>query len=141
MKNQHAISRRIEITKQVEIRAIHNLENANLSPEENKQLYGPCFRPHGHHYKVQVTLSGAVDKLSGLIVNRDKLSEILQRKIVQPFDGTDLNKHFKNTACEALAIEFFEILKGEFPDGARLVRVAIQETRKNYFEFSPDTYS
>lgn len=127
---------RLEITREVKIRAIHNLANSQLTTAENEALYGPCFRPHGHDYRVQVTLCGTPDEKTGLIFDRDRFDRILWASIVNPLDGSDLNEIFPNTACEALVRAIFLRLRPLFPEGM-LKRVSVQETRKNYFEFPP----
>ena len=123
------------LTRQVEIRSIHHLENPFWSDDENRKMYGICFGRHGHHYKVQVTCSDSIDETSGLMINRHDLDEILEREVVAPFDGFDLNGIFVNTSCEAIAQEIFKRLEPHLKE--TLVRVGIQETRKNYFEFPP----
>jgi 6-pyruvoyltetrahydropterin/6-carboxytetrahydropterin synthase len=126
------------LTRQVVVRAIHHLENASLSPDENRKLYGVCYGRHGHHYKVQVTVTGTIDPKTGLVMSRDELDAILKREIVDPFDGVDLNQVLPNTACEALAEAFYHRLSPHFAIQA-LVRISIQETKKNYFEYPPET--
>jgi 6-pyruvoyltetrahydropterin/6-carboxytetrahydropterin synthase len=128
------MSLQCELTREVEIRSIHNLVNPQLSAIENMKLYGPCYGQHGHHYKIRVTLSGPIEKSSGFVFDRDRMDRILLATVVDPLDGMDLNQIFPNTACEALARALFLRLKPLFPDGL-LKRVGIQETRKNYFEF------
>jgi 6-pyruvoyltetrahydropterin/6-carboxytetrahydropterin synthase len=129
-------AQRFELTREVNVRAIHNLANTALSEKENEALYGPCYRQHGHDYKVQVTLSGQLETRTGMVFDRDRFDRILRKSVVEPLDGADLNEIFPNTACEALARALFLRLKPLFPDGM-LTRVSIQETRKNYFEFPP----
>ncbi|RYZ66048.1 MAG: hypothetical protein EOP05_19715 [Proteobacteria bacterium] len=130
-----------EVTRQLVIRSIHHLENTAWSPEENRRVYGICYGTHGHHYKIQVTCRGPLNETTGLAVDRSKLDEILEREIRSKYDGVDLNKRFANTSCEALAVEFHKILeprlKHELKGGA-LVKIGVQETRKNYFEFPPE---
>ncbi|RYZ69981.1 MAG: hypothetical protein EOP05_14010, partial [Proteobacteria bacterium] len=130
-----------EVTRQLVIRSIHHLENTAWSPEENRRVYGICYGTHGHHYKIQVTCRGSLNETTGLAVDRSKLDEILEREIRSKYDGVDLNKRFANTSCEALAVEFHRILeprlKHELRGGA-LVKIGVQETRKNYFEFPPE---
>lgn len=129
--------RHFEMTSEVLIRSMHNLDNPDLTPAENQALYGRCYGQHGHHYRVRVTLAGKPDPVSGLVFDRDRLEKILQASIVKPLDGMDLNELFPNTACEALARAIYLRLRPLFPDGM-LTRVSIQETRKNYFEFPPE---
>ncbi len=123
---------KMQLTREVTIRGIHNLENPKLSPAENESLYGICYGQHGHHYKVRVTIEGKIDSRSSLLMDRDALDRILRENLVDPLDGKDLNRIFSNTSGEALAIAIYDRLKGPLPN---LVRVGIQETRKNYFEY------
>ena len=125
---------KIELTREVVIRSMHRLESADLSAKENDALYGMCARQHGHDYHIRVTITGEMDSRSGLIFERERLDKILMKAVVEPFDGSDLNELFPNTAGEALARAIYLRLKPLFPDGA-LARVGIQETPKNYFEF------
>ncbi len=126
-----------DVTREFVIRAIHHLENPAWSPEENKSFYGICYGIHGHDYRVQVTCRASMDDRTGISVDRDALDQILEREIRLKYDGVDLNKRFKNTSCEQLATEFYQLLQPKFTKGS-LVKVGIQETRKNYFEFPPD---
>jgi 6-pyruvoyltetrahydropterin/6-carboxytetrahydropterin synthase len=127
-------------TRQVVVRAIHHLESKDLSVAENKKLYGLCYGVHGHHYKVQATLTGPVDQ-HGLVIKPDDFISILKTSIVDPFDGLDINTVFASTSCELLAFEFFQILNREFKKShphLTLRKVGVQETRKNFFEYPPE---
>lgn len=126
-----------EVTRQFVIRSIHHLENTAWSPKQNQDVYGICYGTHGHHYKVQVTCRGDLDPRTGLALDRDQLETILETEIRSKYDGVDLNRRFANTSCEALAVEFYKILEPLLPAGA-LVKIGIQETKKNYFEFPPE---
>lgn len=122
------------ITRQYLFRGLHSLENPKLSESENRDLYGICFRQHGHHYKLQVTVEGDIHSETGLSVDRDDMDFVVQSRLIERLDGQDLNLIYPNTAGEALVQEFYQALHGHFKE-ARLVRVGIQETRKNWFEF------
>jgi 6-pyruvoyltetrahydropterin/6-carboxytetrahydropterin synthase len=123
-----------EVTREVIIRSMHHLENAAWSETQNKDFYGICYGKHGHDYRVQVTCRGPMNPQTGLAIDRDQLDGILEREIRAKYDGVDLNLRFSNTSCEQVAVEFYSILKPLVPG---LVRIGIQETRKNYFEFPP----
>lgn len=128
------VARGFEFTREFTICSMHHLENAAWSPRENAEFYGICYGTHGHDYHVRVTVRGELDTRTGAIVDRDQLDAVLAREITSKYHAVDLNKLFKNTSCEQLAVEFYSILKPHLPG---LVRVGIQETRKNYFEFPP----
>jgi 6-pyruvoyltetrahydropterin/6-carboxytetrahydropterin synthase len=131
------------------VRAIHHLESAELTAAENEKLYGKCYRTHGHHYHIQVTIAGSVDPVTGLVVSRDAFQALLQREVVDRYDARDLNKLFPVTSCEALAVRLHAELAPQITStqlgyalGAtwsniELVRISIRETKKNYFESLP----
>ncbi|MCM2281285.1 MAG: 6-carboxytetrahydropterin synthase [Bdellovibrionaceae bacterium] len=127
---------KVLFTRQYLIRALHHLENPALSAVENERLYGVCFRLHGHDYKVQVTIESEVDPATGLCKFRRELDAIVERELIQPFDGKNLNDTFRNTSGEALVNLFYDRLRPHVPQEIRLA-LAIQETRKNYFERLP----
>jgi 6-pyruvoyltetrahydropterin/6-carboxytetrahydropterin synthase len=126
------------LTKRYKISAMHSLGNADLTPEQNREIFGPCYRLHGHDYKIDVSVtrtgSGAIDADSGLIVDRDELDRIVNESIVDPFHKTNLNNAFTNTSGEALSHEFYEILSEALPAEIKLVRVTLVETHRNTFE-------
>ena len=122
-----------QFTKMYVIRSLHNLHNPDISDIENQKLYGLCYRLHGHDYKVQVTLEGELDPKTGQCRFRDKIDEVVERELVRRFDGKCLNDSFTNTSGEALVHIFYEILRPHIPNDVRL-KLAMQETRKNYFE-------
>lgn len=124
------------LTRRYVVRAIHNLNNPSLSDEQNERLYGMCFRTHGHDYHIMVTVESPIDPASGLLVSRDEIDSIVQEKIVRKFDGQMLNDLYPNTSGEALSYILFELLKNEFKK-VKLKAVTIQETRKNWFGYSP----
>ena len=125
------------LTRQYVFRALHCLENRALDPAANERLYGMCYRQHGHHYKVQVTVEGSIDPNTGLCCDRDLLDQIVNKYLIEPFDGQDLNALFSNTAGEALAYEFYQLLAPHLAP-MKLSKVGIQETRKNWFEYSAE---
>lgn len=124
------------ITREVTIKAMHVLAHPELTESQNQDLYGPCARPHGHDYRIRVTLEAEIDARTGVAFDHDRLEHILHVSLIEPFDGTSLNDSFPNTAGEGLARAIFLRLKPLFPDGV-LKSVGVMETKKNYFEFPP----
>ena len=94
---------------------------------------------HGHNYTLEVTLSGPVDPATGMVVNLSDLDPFVQRTVLDAFDHRNLNEEveaFRSTVptTENLCIEIFRRLR-DFPK-ARLLRIRIEETSKNSFEYS-----
>lgn len=132
------IGKTVAFTRLYIIRALHNLENPDVSDAENERLYGMCYRLHGHHYKVMVTIESELDPTTGLCRFRRELDAVVEKHLIAPFDGQSLNDTFINTSGEALVHLFYEILRPHIPADVRL-KISIQETRKNYFERPPET--
>jgi 6-pyruvoyltetrahydropterin/6-carboxytetrahydropterin synthase len=88
---------------------------------------------------VEVTLTGAVDSATGMIAHLGELDQFVAREVIEPFDHTYLNKDVlafreRVPTTENLCIEIFDRLKA-FPS-ARLVRIRLEETGRNSFEYA-----
>jgi 6-pyruvoyltetrahydropterin/6-carboxytetrahydropterin synthase len=121
--------------------ASHRLQSDALSDEENRAAYGKCNNPHGHghNYAVEVLASGEVDRETGMVVNMAALDEAVRDKVLQRFDHSSLNLDpaFANRVptTENLCKAVFELLDGSLAP-AELVRVRVEETENNFFEYS-----
>ena len=131
------------ITRSVRFSAAHRYHNPALSDDENRRVFGLCNRPHGHghNYRVDVTLEGAVDPITGMVMNLADLDRLLQQSVVQPLDHTFLNfdvPHFSGTipTCENLALYLYGELHRLQPQfaGARLLGVRVWESDDLYAE-------
>jgi 6-pyruvoyltetrahydropterin/6-carboxytetrahydropterin synthase len=123
--------------------AAHRLHSEQLSEEENVRLYGKCNNPHGHghNYVVEIGVSGAIDRATGMIANLADLDEFVEREVLEAFDHRSLNEEVaafreKVPTTENLCIEIFRRLN-TFPK-AKLERVRVEETSNNSFEFAGD---
>ena len=132
---------RLELTRRYALAASHRLHSPRLDDAENERIYGKCNSPygHGHNYFVEVTITGKVDGATGMIANLGDLDQYVAREIIEPFDHKYLNKDvevFRDRVptTENFCIEIFERLK-KFP-GARLVRIRLEETGRNSFEYA-----
>lgn len=132
---------RIELTRRYSFAASHRLHSAQLSDEENQRIYGKCNNPygHGHNYVVEVTLTGPTEPSTGMIADLGELDKFVTREVLDPFDHTYLNQDVpafreRVPTTENLCIEIFDRLKA-FPS-ARLVRVRVEETGRNSFEYA-----
>jgi 6-pyruvoyltetrahydropterin/6-carboxytetrahydropterin synthase len=129
------------LTRRYWISASHRLHNAAFSEAENRETYGKCNNPfgHGHNYAIEVTVSGDVDRATGMICNLIDIDAVVQREIVEPFDHEDLNTktEFQNLVptTENLAVVVFNILK-PLLTFTHLEKVRIEETSNNSFEYA-----
>ena len=86
---------------------------------------------------MEVLVGGAVDPETGMVVNLKALDEVVQARVVERFDHSNLNLDplFVNRAptTENLCRTVFGLLKDALPTG-ELERVRVEETENNFFE-------
>jgi 6-pyruvoyltetrahydropterin/6-carboxytetrahydropterin synthase len=134
---------KLELGRRYRFSASHRLHSAHLSEEENSRVFGKCTNPygHGHNYVVEVSLSGGVDPSTGMIANLADLDAFVERQVLEDFDHKSLNEDIpafrdRVPTTENVCIEIFQRLKSF--SQARLVRIRVEETGKNSFEYAGD---
>jgi len=121
--------------------ASHRLHSEAMSEEENQLTYGKCNNPygHGHNYTVEVTVSGPVDKATGMVCNLPDLDRFIEREVLARYGHENLNtiKEFitEVPTTENLCIQIYEIVQRGFHH-AHLERVRLEETMMNSFEYA-----
>lgn len=119
--------------------ASHRLHVDAMTEEENRTAFGKCNNPHGHghNYVIEVLVGGPVDPATGMVMNLVDLDAVVQTKVVERFDHTNLNHDpmFVNQVptTENLCIEVFRIVSSQLPAGM-LESVRVEETENNFFE-------
>jgi 6-pyruvoyltetrahydropterin/6-carboxytetrahydropterin synthase len=121
--------------------ASHRLHSDELSEQENCRVYGKCSNPygHGHNYVVEISVSGAVNPATGMIVNLTDLDGFVEREVIEAFDHKSLNEDVEVfraivPTTENVCMEIYRRLK-HFPL-AKLERVRVEETSNNSFEYA-----
>ena len=108
----------VELTKEYRFEAAHRLPNV---PEGHK-----CSRLHGHSYKVEISVAGPIDPVTGWLIDfgviDDAWTELFTR-----FDHHNLNDvpGLENSTCENIAIYVWRALR---PRIAPLSAVTVWET-------------
>lgn len=127
------------ITRIYEFAAAHRLHVPSLSDEKNIELFGKCnnVAGHGHNYVLEVTVSGELDPVSGMICSIVDVDNAVSREVVDRYDHKNLNcdiPEFEGgvTTSEALAQTIFKRLDGHIP--ATLERIRLHETARSIFE-------
>jgi 6-pyruvoyltetrahydropterin/6-carboxytetrahydropterin synthase len=130
----------IALTRRYHFPAAHVLASPRLSAEENSRTYGKCANPagHGHDYALEVTVAGPVDARSGRILPRERLDALVGERVLARFGHRMLNEDpaFRErvpTAENICAVIHDELAGPIGGAGARLVRVRLEETRRNAF--------
>lgn len=135
---------KLELTRRYSFAASHRLHSSKLSEEENQRTYGKCSNPygHGHNYNVEVTVTGAVDPATGMLVRVTDLDAFVDGEVLEAFGHKYLNAEVPEFAeyvptTENVCREIYRRLK-KF-SGARLQRVRVEETGANSFEYAGET--
>jgi 6-pyruvoyltetrahydropterin/6-carboxytetrahydropterin synthase len=83
----------LSLTRRIRFAAAHRYRIAEWSDERNEQVFGLCARPsfHGHSYVCDVTVTGEVDPVTGMIVDLAVLDRILETEIRDRFDHRNIN--------------------------------------------------
>ena len=125
------------VTIKTHFSAAHRLFRPDWSEERNLEVFGACANPngHGHNYELQVSVEGAIDPETGMIVDMKDLKSLVNELIVDPLDHKHLNLDVPFLSgiiptAENLAVAFWEILEPRIPAG-RLYEVRLQETERN----------
>jgi 6-pyruvoyltetrahydropterin/6-carboxytetrahydropterin synthase len=133
------------LSRRYRFSASHRLHSARFSGEENQSIYGKCNNPygHGHNYIIQVTVSGAVDEVTGMVCNLADLDLTVQAKVIDRFDRVNLNfeECFVDQVptTENLCKAIYRLLAEDSHarlNGVTLERVRVEETANNFFEYS-----
>lgn len=112
-----------------------------MSDEENRNTYGKCNNPygHGHNYALEVTVSGNVDRATGMVCNLADLDGFVREHVLDRFEHVNLNTLAEFDRCvpttENLCAEIHEILNRGFRF-AHLEKIRLEETASNSFEYA-----
>lgn len=110
----------------------------DLSEEENRALFGRKADQHGHNYRLEVTLRGRPDPVTGMVMDLKDLQDVLDREIMARFDHRDLNcdtPFFEKEppTPENFARVIHALLRDALPPG-RLDRIRLQEDARTWVE-------
>lgn len=83
----------LSLTRRVTFAAAHRYRRPEWDDAKNEAVFGPCARPayHGHTYTCDVTVRGAVDAATGMILDLGVLDAALEREVVERFDHRNFN--------------------------------------------------
>lgn len=119
----------VRITRAIEFSSSLRYGVPGLPPEENARLFGRAAAAHGHNYRLEVTLRGEPDPVTGMVMDLKELKDLLEREVEARFDHKDLvtdTPYFKKTVPtpENFALLLHRLLEAALPaglfDGLRL---------------------
>jgi 6-pyruvoyltetrahydropterin/6-carboxytetrahydropterin synthase len=83
---------KMSVTKRFKFAAAHQLHNHQ----------GKCRFLHGHEWLLDVTVSGQINKQSGMIVDFNHLKGIIEQEFINRLDHTFLNDTFPTPTAELI---------------------------------------
>ena len=99
----------------MKVGVIEHFDSMHLLPGHPK-----CGVPHGHTYRVEVTVDGPVT--NGMVIDFDVLKSNL-REMLKQYDHVDLNKIIPYPSCENISMELLKKLKERVPGYTMAIRV------------------
>jgi len=81
----------VRITRAIEFSASLRYRREDLSEQENRRRFGRRAHRHGHNYRLEVSVRGEPDPVSGMVLDLKDLNDLLEREIMSRFDHRDLN--------------------------------------------------
>lgn len=123
---------KIFLTRKFHFCASHKYYNKKWSKEKNRRVFGKSINYHGHNYLLEVSITGKVDKETGMIINIDRLKKIVGR-IIDEFDHKNLNEdipYFKKIqpTVENISKVLFNLIKENLPEGLLLYKIRLYES-------------
>jgi 6-pyruvoyltetrahydropterin/6-carboxytetrahydropterin synthase len=117
-------------TRRFAFAAGHRYHVPTWSADDNARVFGRLGVPHGHNYTLDVTVRGAIDPRSGMVIDLGELKTIVQAAVIDRFDHADLNADplFRERVptTENIAIAIWELLAPKLGRD-RLARVRVWE--------------
>jgi 6-pyruvoyltetrahydropterin/6-carboxytetrahydropterin synthase len=81
----------VRLTRAVEFSTSLRYWNPGLSEAENLARFGRKTSQHGHNYRLEVTVAGEPDPVTGMVIDLKDLQEVIDREVMVRFDHRDLN--------------------------------------------------
>jgi 6-pyruvoyltetrahydropterin/6-carboxytetrahydropterin synthase len=129
-------------TRRFEFSASHRYWRDDWSKERNEQTFGKCTSPygHGHNYTLDVTIAGAPDPVTGMVMNMTDLKAIVG-VILEQFDHKYLNTdtpYFRERVptTENIVRVLWELLGPRMPEGVALARLRLYEMNDLWAEYA-----
>jgi 6-pyruvoyltetrahydropterin/6-carboxytetrahydropterin synthase len=132
----------VYLTRIEKFNAAHKLWVKEWTEERNFDVFGKCANKnwHGHNYKLEVTVKGKPNPVTGFVIDAKKLSVIIKERIIDKVDHSNLNldvdfiKDDIMPTTENLVILFWNELEAHL-DSCILHCVKLVETDTIYAEY------
>ena len=132
----------VRVTRAIDFSTSLRYWREDLSDEHNRRLFGRQAEQHGHNYRLEVTVAGEPDPVTGMVMNLSDLKDVLEREVMSRFDHKDLNRdtpYFEKQAPtpEVFASVIFGILEKALPAGS-LDRIRLHQDGDLFVDVTGD---
>jgi 6-pyruvoyltetrahydropterin/6-carboxytetrahydropterin synthase len=117
-----------QVTCEFTFEASHQLRRDDWTEAENEAVFGNCVRLHGHSYRLVVTVRGAIDERTGMVLNFRDVKQLVDEQVISRLD----HRHVNDVIGElATAENLCYWIAGRLAPGLgeRLHRIELWETR------------
>jgi 6-pyruvoyltetrahydropterin/6-carboxytetrahydropterin synthase len=133
----------VRVTRRLHFSAAHRLFRPDWSEARNAEVFGDCSHAnwHGHNYEIEVTVAGEIDPETGFVMDLKDLRDLVQDRVVGDVDHRNLNLDVSwlqgvLPSTENLVVAIWNRLRGGLPEGVRLERILLEETPRNFVEYT-----
>ena len=95
---------------------------------------GKCRNLHGHSYRLEVTVGGALTE-QGIVVDFADIRRVVEAEVIGRFDHVYLNDLIENPTAELIAEECWKRLAGA---GLAVSRIRLWETADSWVDITAD---
>src|SRR3954469_2476466 len=135
------------LTRRVTFAAAHRYRRADWSEEQNARAFGLCAREsfHGHSYVCDVTVTGTLDPMTGMVADLGALDRALAVEVRERFDHRNINLDVPEFADgklvptgEELARFICDRVQAALGEAIRVVEVKLAEDSTLSAQFRPE---
>jgi 6-pyruvoyltetrahydropterin/6-carboxytetrahydropterin synthase len=124
------------LTRRVSFAAAHRYRRPEWDDARNRATFGLCANEnyHGHSYNCDVTVTGPIDSVTGMVIDLGLLDRVLSVEVHERFDHRNINLDVPEFAegrlvptGENLARYIFERVQAALGDRATVSEVTVAE--------------
>ncbi|MCW3054101.1 MAG: putative 6-pyruvoyl tetrahydropterin synthase [Chthonomonadales bacterium] len=132
----------LAMTRRVLFSAAHADWLPEKSDAENEVLFGPNAtpEPYGNNYYLDVTVTGEIDPMTGIIVNIKDIDQVVREQVVEKLDRKFVNRSVayfceRPVTPETLLGYVRAQLQDALPPAAKLTALRLEETPLHFAEW------